>query len=97
MEDLGMQEFNVAHINEQGVDLIIVFLDQKVAGFSPAQLEEIAERLTVCARSVNWRGFVALVWPGGFWAQKNQHAFFASAPYNLLASQVNKTLTCQNL
>ncbi len=45
-----MQSFKVAHVREQGVDLIIVFVDERVSNMTDADRREIAGRLTLCAR-----------------------------------------------
>ena len=42
-------------------------------------------------------GNVALIWPSGDWAPKNQHAFFGSpgGSYGALSSRISKSLYCQ--
>jgi hypothetical protein len=92
-----VQSFDVAHLREQGVDLIIVFVDRRVANMSDNERNEIVARLSLCARSAGLPGSVVLVWPGGFFCDRHFHAFFQSAPYEVLAASINKKLTCENL
>jgi len=88
--------FEIAHINEQGVNVVVVFVDQAVAQKSAEEQTAIAAGLQLCAQSANLAGNVAMVWPGGFWAPRNQHAFFESAggSYGQLSLRINKELSC---
>ena len=92
-----MQQFEVAHIREQGQDLIIVFVSDRVRHMTDQDRANLSMALTLCSRSAGLAGAVVLVWPGGFYADRRFHAFFESAPYELLASSINKKLTCENL
>lgn len=92
-----MQSFDVAHIREQGVDLIIVFVSDTVRWMSDEERNQILTALTLCAHSADLAGYVVLVWPGGFFCRKEFHAFFESAPYDILSANINKKLTCENL
>jgi hypothetical protein len=87
----------VAHIREQGVDLIIVFVSDRVRWMNDTDVRSIVAGLTVCARSAGLAGHVVLVWPGGFYADRPLHPFFESAQYELLAASINKKLNCQNV
>lgn len=91
-----MTKFEIAHINEQGVNVVVVFVDAIIAHKSSTEQNEIAASLQLCARSAGLAGNIAMVWPGGFWAPHNQHSFFGSAggSYDELAMRVNKNLTC---
>lgn len=93
-----INEYEVAHINEQGVDVVVVFVDpQSVAEKSALQLSQFATQLQTCATSAGLRGNVAMVWPGGFWAPQKQHAFFQSpgGSFQALAFRVNRKLRCK--
>jgi hypothetical protein len=92
-----MQYFDIAHVREQGVDLIIVFVDQRVGRVTDGERAEVSARLTLCSRSAGLAGFVVLVWPGGFYGDRRFHPFFESAPYEVLAASINRKLTCENL
>ena len=89
-----MQTFDVAHIREQGVDLIIVFLDHSVQYKTDAERSQIAGALQLCARSAGLAGTVVLVWQGGFFADRNFHPFFQSVNFEMLAASINTRLTC---
>jgi len=90
-----MTTFNIAHINEHGVN-VVVFVDPAVAHKSTQEQNVIAASLQLCAQSANLAGNVAMVRPGGFWAPRNQHAFFASpgGSYAQLQLRINKNLSC---
>jgi hypothetical protein len=92
-----MQNFDVAHVREQGVDLIIVFVAERVRSMSTSDTNGLITSLTLCARSAGLAGHVVLVWRGGFFADPKFHAFFESAPYEVLAASVNKKLSCSNM
>ena len=91
-----MTNFDVAHINEQGVNVVVVFVDESVSRRPPAAQMALAEALAVCAASAGLLGNIAMVWPTGFWAPNNQHGFFRSAggSYYALAARINKKLLC---
>ena len=88
--------FEIAHINEQGVNVVVVFVDAAVAHKSAEEQNVIAANLQRCAESANLAGSIAMVWPGGFWAPSNQHAFFRSrgGSYAQLRLRINKNLSC---
>jgi len=91
-----MTTFKIAHINEHGVNVIVVFVDPSLAHKSAEEQNLAAARLQLCAQSANLAGNVALVWPGGFWAPRNQHPFFGSpgGSYAQLQLRINKNLSC---
>ena len=91
-----MTTFEIAHINEQGINVVVVFVDPSVAHKSQHELDAIAATLQQCARSAKLAGSIEMVWPGGFWAPQNQHAFFKSpgGSFATLRSRINKTLNC---
>jgi hypothetical protein len=92
-----MQQFKVAHINEQGQDLIIVFVSDTVQALSSQQKSGLLSALQVCATSAGLRGVVVLLWSNGVWCDPRFHPFFASVPYDFLYANINKELTCNNL
>jgi hypothetical protein len=91
-----MTTFKIAHINEHGVNVVVVFVDPAVAHKTTEERDIIAASLQLCAQSANLAGNVAMVWPGGFWALRNQHAFFRSpgGSYAQLQLRINKNLSC---
>lgn len=92
-----MERFKVAHIREQGVDLIIVFVNRSVAHRLDSEKAQLRGELQMCASSADLRGSVVLVWEGGFYADRRFHAFFRSAPYATLVANINRDLTCENI
>ena len=97
-----MQKFKVAHIREQGQDMIIVFVNAQVGTWSDERREQLSEQLQICANSANLAGLVVLMWqtPLGhskFSAPKQWHTFLQSVSYQMLAGNINKELTCNNL
>ena len=94
-----MQTFDVAHINEQGQDIIFVLLARKVAQYTPDEKERIRLALTECARSAGLAGTIVLVCNDHngdcqFWAEQRLRAFLQSITYELIVRNVNKRLRC---
>ncbi len=91
-------KYKVAHLLEQGVNIIIVPLDSSFGSKTSSQQEEIIESLQICASSAGLAGGVVPVWQSGsrmnFIAPKNQHAFFKSISWNFIMQNINKELTC---
>lgn len=97
-----MQEFKVAHLREQGQDMIIVFVHSKVGTWTDQKREQLSAQLQICAESAGLAGLVVLIWqtPLGrseFSAPKLWHPFLKSVSYQMLAGNINKKLTCKNL
>ena len=93
-----MTNFDVAHINEQGVNVVVVFVSETVSQLTPDAQIALAESLSICAASAGLIGNIAMVWPGGFWAPQNQHPFFRSGggAYHALMSRINRKLLCRD-
>jgi hypothetical protein len=94
-----MEEFQVAHIREQGVDLVIIFVSESFGTKSDTEKARVAAALQICATAAGLAGNVVLVWSGSFgkvefWAPLNQHAFFKTVSYAQLLTSINRTLTC---
>ncbi len=94
-----MTTFEVAHIQEQGIDLIIVLVDSSFGHKTIIEQEEITRRLQVCATQAGLAGTVVPVWDGGggqlhFLASPNWHPFFSSIDLAFVARNVNRRLTC---
>jgi len=91
--------FKVAHIREQGVDLIIIPLDSQFRFKSDADRQQTIAALQACATSAGLQGTVVPVWGSGggrmaFRAPRNWHAFFQSISLQFVAANVNRGLTC---
>jgi len=91
--------FEVAHIREQGVDLIIIPVDSQFRFKSDNEQEQTTSALQVCATRAGLRGTVVPVWDVGngrmaFRAPRNWHPFFASLSLATVARNINRELTC---
>jgi len=94
-----MEQFEIAHLKIQGVDVIIAFVDSRIERASAQQQHATQAHLQACARSAGLAGNVVLVWHDGaermkFFAPQQQHPFFRSVSYNYLYQLVNRTLSC---
>jgi hypothetical protein len=94
-----METFEVAHIQQQGVDLIIVPLKGSFGSKSKSEQETIVSQLQVCAASAGLVGTVVPVWDVGggrmgFMAPPNWHQFFRSISLSFVARNINRKLTC---
>lgn len=93
-----MPTFEVAHINEQGIDLIIVLVSNSFGGLGTAEQKRQTGLLQVAATSAGMAGTVVPVWEDGFGslaflAPREWHPFFESLTTNDLLRNVNRTLT----
>lgn len=86
-----MPTFDVAHIREQGQDIIIVVVDRQ-----PSKAD--IRFLQLCANSAGLRGTVVPVWDScgrmAFLAPSQWHPFFRSLTWDLVLASVNRQLTC---
>ena len=94
-----MNKFKVAHIREQGVDLIIIPLEREFGHKSPSDQGDIAESLQICASSAGLAGTVVPVWDAGggrlgFLAPQNFHPYFRSINLQFVLLNANRELTC---
>lgn len=92
-----METFEVAHIREQGVDLIIVPLAEAFDFKSVEEKRRITLALQVGARAAGLRGTVVPVWDScgrmAFLAPQGFHPFFRSIDLGFVLSNVNRQLT----
>jgi hypothetical protein len=94
-----VEQFQVAHLKVQNVDVVVVFVNSSVGQRSFQDQQQLVATLQVCASAAGLAGNVVLVWmdPLGrlnFVAPPNQHPFFKSVTYQYLYAHINKTLTC---
>ena len=87
-----MATFDVAHINEQGQNIIIVIVGRQV-------MQSECDALQRCASSAGLAGVVVPVWPDfmggfGFLAPMQWMSYFQSLDWNFICMNVNGTLTC---
>lgn len=93
-----MAKFDVAHIREQGQDMIIIPLDSSFGRKTGNQQRDTEIALQQAATSAGLAGTVVLIWLEGnrvsFIAPRPWHAFFQSPGiWNLVMNNINKTLT----
>ena len=94
-----MSSYDVAHIRQSGVDLIIIPLDRSF-GFKPtSEQHRVTNQLQLAARSAGLAGTVVPVWDAGggrmaFIAPRPWHPFFSSIGLHDVAMNINLTLTC---
>jgi hypothetical protein len=91
--------FKVAHIREQGVDLIIIPLDSQFRFKPDADQQQTIAVLQACATSAGLQGTVVPVWDNGggrmaFRAPQNWHPFFQGISLGFVAANINRELTC---
>jgi hypothetical protein len=94
-----MPTYEVAHVREQGEDLVIVVVDSKFRRKSDKKQREIQQSLQACAQDAGLAGTVVPVWDEGrgrigFLAPKNYHPFFESISMADVPASVNKELRC---
>ncbi len=92
-----MPTFEVAHIKEQGVDLIIIPLDSNFRFKTPHQQNEVVGELQTRATSAGLAGTVVPVWDSGggrmaFLAPRPWHPFFRSLTWPVVTASINRKL-----
>jgi hypothetical protein len=93
-----MPTFEVAHIREQGVDLIIVPLAREFGWKSADQQDSIVSTLQARASVAGLAGHVVPVWDAGssrmaFRAPRNWHRFFRSISLRFVHLNLNRRLS----
>lgn len=93
-----MPRFEVAHLRQQGQDMIIFPLDRTFGYKSDAEQDEILSELEIRANNAGLRGTAVAVWDGGsgrmsFRAPRPWHQFFGSIGMRYVFQNVNKQLT----
>lgn len=92
-----MPRFKVAHIREQGVDLVIIPLDRSFGHKLESDKDSIVSELQVRASSAGLAGTVVPVWDNGggrmaFIAPHNWHPFFKGLNLQFIAANINREL-----
>ncbi|MGJ8516627.1 hypothetical protein [Carnimonas bestiolae] len=93
-----MAHYDVAHIREQGQNMIIIPLGSSFGRKSQQQQSEFESSIQYAASNAGLAGTVVLIWREGnrvsFIAPRQWHAFFKSPGiWNLVARNINKRLT----
>ncbi len=93
-----MPTLKVAHLRQQGVDLVIAPLDRDFGNKTRQDQREIVNEIQVRSRSAGLAGTVVPVWDNGggrmaFIAPNHWHAFFRSLNLHTVWANVNKELS----
>ncbi len=92
-----MSHFKVAHIRQQGVDLIIIPLDSSFDYKTSVEQNDIISSLQFHASGAGLRGTVVPVWRSGsgmkFIAPRNWHPFFQSLSWADIGANINRELS----
>ena len=94
-----MATYDVAHIREQGVDLIIIPLRSSFEHRTQGEQDETLHYLQECASAAGLAGTVVPVWESSngriaSLAPPNYHPFFRSINMDYVRANINRTLTC---
>jgi hypothetical protein len=93
-----MAQIKVAHLREQGQDMIIIPMDSQFGQKTSAQQNQTIAALQQCASSAGLAGTVVVVWRTGnrhnFIAPPQWQSFFRTLPWNTIIANLNKVLTC---
>ena len=96
---IASNKFRIAHLNEQGQDMVIIPLDSSFSNKSPQQMEVIKNALQECSDSARIKGVVVPVWENNsdfyFIAPPQWHPFFKSISMSVVRQNINKELTCK--
>src|SRR5207302_10925662 len=100
MSEVRMKRFEIAHIKEQGVDLIIVPLHPSFAAMNPVDHTRFVRLLQQAAISAGLLGTVIPVWGSGsgrmgFLAPTPMHPFLLSIDLVFVEANINRELTLE--
>jgi hypothetical protein len=93
-----MTTFKIAHIKEQGQDMIIVPVNPTIGRSSQHEQNALSETLQIAASLAGLKGTVAMIWRDGnrigFIAPRPWHPFFQSRDiYNRVLASLNLEMT----
>jgi hypothetical protein len=93
-----MTKLNIAHIREQGQDMVIVQLDRSYGYKSQAEQNQIRNTIQYHAATAGLAGTIVTVWDAGggrmgFIAPAPWRAFFSRLDLHTIACSVNRTLS----
>jgi hypothetical protein len=98
-ETTDMTTFEVAHLREQGQDMIIVPVNKYFGHKSNSEQNNIRSVIQRYARSAGLAGTVVPVWDAGFGrmgflAPREWYPFFSSLTLADVAANINRKLIC---
>jgi hypothetical protein len=88
-----MPHVDVAHLHEQGQDMILVALDRTFANKTDQDKSSTLDELQIRANGAGLRGSVALLWPGGFMGPSPWHPFLRSLPLATVMRYLNRRIS----
>ena len=92
--------YKVAHISEQGQDMIIIPVSNAINSMSSTKQNELKSSLQIFADDAGLAGVVCLVWTHGqhfhFLAPQPWHGFFSSINMQFITGNINRELTCSS-
>ena len=93
-----MPNYKIAHIKEQGVDLIIIPLESRFGDMSRVDQERTIADLQIHASDANLAGTVVPVWDSGggklaFIAPQQWHPFFSGLNLVWVYGNLNRELS----
>ena len=90
--------FDIAHLREQGQDIIIVFVASSFGSLGNVEQNKQRDALQACATSAKLAGHIVPVWKSGntfsFIAPTEWQLFFKNSTWDGLCININKKLTC---
>lgn len=94
-----MSRFQIAHVREQGQDIIIIPLDRSFGYKSSREQTQITQALQVSASAAGLAGTVVPVWEHtagrmAFIAPPPWRNFFQSLSLSIVARMINRELIC---
>jgi hypothetical protein len=91
-----MPRFQVAHVREQGIDLIIIVVGSSFGNRGTSEQNQITAELQLRARNAGLAGTVVPVWDAGgriaFLAPRKWHPFFSSLTLEWITANINREL-----
>jgi len=97
---MANQSYEIAHIREQGQNMIIVPVSSAVGSKNQQQQNKIRDSLQMFSVDAGLAGSVCLVWSTGnrfnFLAPPQWHNFFRSIDMRFVTENINKKLTCNS-
>ena len=93
-----MPSLKIAHLREQGQDMIIVPLDSNFGYKNSSDQQNIVDEIELHARGAGLAGRVVPVWDNGggrmaFIAPRPWHPFFQSLNLSVVCSTLNRELS----
>ncbi len=93
-----MPSYDVAHIQEQSQDIIMVVVSSSFGNMTQTEQNEQQTLLQLCASDAGLVGVLVPVWNSGstfgFHAPRRWQSFFRSIDWDFVCQNINRKLTC---